>query len=994
VEYRLVSLGRLKDNVDEQSAVALLHKITKLPEAAIKTKLLSGKRATLLTTTDLAKIEAVQARMTKAGLVVELIKLDPAKAEAAKKAKPDIKSGTKAQSKPKSKPNTKTKQSRTPILISVLVVLFLIVGAAGSGWYWLFGFSSKSFEAVENALLDDSLAGVAHLNVAQLNKLSWLAGAPIEDFLSSESDNPMLEWLSLRDQPGYIIEHALLGVYTPTENKEATQNLILTGDFSVEQWKVLMGQYFELQNTASNDIYLLSEKVVVSEFNCPGEKTIHNKPTYIKFTDSYIAVASTESTIQAFEQRLLQTEQASTNLARWQEYRSNKLASLMVLSPKDTASSLPGIAGMIGRQMASTVPNVTGLASSASVDLLNQTVVLNAKVFSDDEPWNTQTLQAANAWLSKTLNDPNSTSETLSMLLQPMRFSKVSDSVEVEWSLNKAMIASLKDTAENGLSSLMGGSVSSSADDDVIEIDESPFNYATTVSLSQLPDLKINEYSTPPLFAEGSFSADVNSLRMNFDDLLELAVEAKAALPKIEGLDNYGPLLRYQLHIDDVTDPNGQSLLRDERCVDSNSLFGQSKNHEPETQGSAFFDSARVTKRLRLIPKATATNINNIKGRFVLSAANKIVKATIPLRAGELVTVAGTTVELVKVESRAVRYKVTGEADLVLEVRALNKEGQVLKQDWSTASGRIKTQRYRGPVSAIEVFIADRFDDVSTPFSMTDIFVKKDDKEDALDPFLLSYRAVERARWNKYQFVDMRRLIIDSKDWSSPSGTDSSASPKTLGSKSWPGIKLAASYKPGGWVDAPTAHLYIPLLKELTSSLSALSYQVSGVGDKTKHFVRILFPYEVETQQPIASHTVGRENFGLLNFPLRAEYTENESFNNVNGVITLRLPQKIKTEKVTFENLWQEKNIDGVVVKLRSIDRGMLPGYQLTVSGELDKFVMIHGITDYNKKIAASSVTYQESGEWSMTIPFRANLNSVSVVLAQEQDVFELPFNF
>jgi hypothetical protein len=992
VKYRLVSLGRLKPGSNEQQALQSLIKMTKLPELTVRKKLLAGKQASLVTSEDVTKVAAAKGKFEAIGLMVEVVEVpDPPKTEAEPVANG---SKTKKAKKPRKTKPAKTKGSGVSIgtlfkrvALTMVVVLLLVAGTVGGLWYWLF-MAKTDVDALESALITPNTAATLNVDLAQVGKLETLVRTNLTDLLAqTESPHIVTDVLQLTAREDFHADQAYVSVIAQGGDAPVDVVTVVTGQFPVESWHGALSRYYALQTLPSGLIEMSPTEPVANE-QCPAEVKDSAKPMFAKLSTNRVVIAANEETIQRFEARLSAGVTQHPALAQWQEYRKSKLVSAMVFSPKNSTEALPGMMGMVGAQFVKTLPTVSGAAVSTKVDIANRGVRFNASLFSTDAAWNAEWADKANEWLATTRADSNVTSQAFATVLQNLTFQHTPQALDVDWPVNYKLIGELQHSVQNSLASALGGTMSIDGSQ-TTEIDETPIIYNLPISLAKLPQFEVPSYGGKPLFVNGAFAADVNNVSMNDDGFLELAVEAKAALPEFDGSDTLGELMRYSMMVNSITNGQGESLIRDELCDTSRNIYG-AKNHEPETQGTAFFEQASTTKRVRLNEGTNVSDIQQVTGTYSLQYPINVQKFSLPMRAGETIEHAGLQFELISLSDHSARYKLAGEEDRLMEVRALNAQGQVLRQSWSSSFGKMKDQTYQGTVAALEVYIAGGFDEVSMPFSMENIFVREGEEDDAAHPFTLSYTTVQRAKWNKYQFVDMRLVRPKPEEW-----TYGENPRRAVATKAWPGFKLFVTHEPTGWNANPDAHFNLPLWIELYASMSSLSYTLDNGENKTE-YVPVRFPYQISEQAPalIESQAVRQQPFGLVNFKFNAGYEEDQAFGNLKGKLTVRMPQKLAQQDAPFNDLWREKNINGIQVKLDNVSRGGLAGYHFEIRGDLENLIAVHGVNDYNQRIAPSSLNYQDGGYWTVTVPFRDNLNSLRVITAIEQDVFELPFDF
>ena len=974
MKYRLVSLGKLKPGVNEKDALPALMKLTKLPELTVRKKLLAGKRTSLMTSADVNKIASAKGRFSAVGLLLEVV-------EVADAPSPPV-------TQPKKASSGNFARHLKRLVWSFVAVLVLVLGATGGLWYWLFMMPDPNASQIESALVHDQTLAVANIDFSQLNKLEQLTRTQVTDFFNPDADaNLLVDVLSMAATDQLTLNQAYIVALASNGGNRVDGLAVVTGHFSPEQWRAQISRYFDM-GSPEQGITPMQRKKQVSADQCPSEVVAGAQPVYAKLMKDQVVFATSVAAINQFESRLTSVPGAGTQLAQWQQLKKYKFLSAMVFSPTDSSNALPGIAGMIGGQVAKSIPSVSSLSLSAQVDVMARGVRMDATLNSTDSAWNAQASNMANSWIETTRNNSRVTSDVLSSLLNQLSIRADDTKVTASWSVNRHSLSDLKHSLENSLASLFGGSMVSVGAGET-EINDKPMNYNRPISLAQLPSFDVPEYGGKPLFINGPFAVDVQGIRMLDSDFLEMAVDAKAALPTLDDTSGLGELFRYSLTIDDVLDRQGGSLLRDELCVTNPAFFGV-KNHEPETQGTAFFEQASVTKRVRLTADTNVSDISQVRGRYQLGYPLSVQKLPVDLKAGEMASFAGTQVEIVALGRSSVRYKVTGKSDQLLEVRGLNAQGQVLREGWKSTFGALSDQSYQGEVSAIELYIANGFEQRSVEFVLDNIFVREGEGDDSVHPFALSYTPVQRAKWNQYQFVDMRLVKATPDQWSMDDPTQ-----RAVANKAWPGVKLFITHNPDGWNNNPQAHVNLPLWIELYASMSSLSYQLSSK-DAVEQFVPVRFPYRQDEEgiRLLPSQTVRQQPFGVVNFDFDAGYEAGQPFKDFAGKLTLRMPLTLTNQDYAFNDLWKTKQVNGVDVTLDNVSRGTFAGYHFELRGDLSNLIAVHGINEYGERIAPSTMNYQNDGYWLVTIPFRDELNSLRIVTATEQDVFELPFRF
>ncbi|MCI5122960.1 MAG: hypothetical protein D3925_00415, partial [Candidatus Electrothrix sp. AR5] len=363
--------------------------------------------------------------------------------------------------------------------------------------------------------------------------------------------------------------------------------------------------------------------------------------------------------------------------------------------------------------------------------------------------------------------------------------------------------------------------------------------------------------------------------------------------------------------------------------------------------------------------------------------------------AGEAIEHGGLRFYLSSIKKDSVSYHISGNATRLVEIRGLNKAGQVLQHGWlmnDKNTGRA-TQSFAGQIEALEVFIADNVFAQKTKFELTDLFqAGKDEKKDKT-PAWFAPEKISLADWNAYKKLKLKKLQIDpDKDWYT-----GGKNARPIAEANWSPIRLFISHTPKEWGNNPTAHLYFPQLKELPGVLSGISYRIDEPAPKegaTLRYHPASYWYNSTSGEVVVKHTVQGKPFALTSFPLITGLEDKQKLDRLKGELFFRLPQKTRTEKMALNELWDGQTKEGVIVTLTEVARGMFPGYRLKIEGTLEKLVNLHGIGADGKPVLASPINFQAGGYWTMTLPFGHGIESIELVIATEQKILKYPFNF
>jgi hypothetical protein len=716
---------------------------------------------------------------------------------------------------------------------------------------------------------------IAHVNAQKLVELHRYAFGKLDpEALPIETkDKDLLDELftgraNFRER----LTQLFFAVHATAERMQAQTTLLLSGSFDRDAvLESLRGDY-EMEPAQIGAWLILTKTQQEAEPECPDSRGNKRQadPSYLLITPQWLLLASDLDYGDKVLRRLEQGAAAAQDLEAWREYRTGKLASVMALSIGDAASALTGLPGMAAQQAASQSTHVTGIAAALGVDMLAGGLNANLRLVSEDAEWNRETSTKARAQLDVVKGDSRTVSPTLAELMSRVTVTSGPDAVEFNVALDLTVLDDLGQALQEGIGSIFSASMSDPQEQDGSQPDQiqtKPKDYAANAALVHLPELKLESYQSRPLFMRDAFAVDLSTIRMNDQGVLELKLDGVVALPKSESGFGEERTADLSLVISSVKDAHGNELLRDERCVNRNEIFGRSRNHEPETMGSMAQDRAMIFKHVRLREGAKVEDIRRIEGHLSLTAPVAVSTLTVPLRAGESVTHAGARFYLSTVRDRSVSYQISGEQKRLVEVRALNGDGKPLRTGWRMSGedgGRV-TQNYEGRVHALELFVADRIVTHEVSFALTELFSPPPDDE-RTRPVVFAPEHIAPDSWAPYSQLNMDTFAVDPKQWHV-----FQENKEPIASATWPGMSMFLTHTPRQWGNAPQAHVYYPMLPELPGVLSALSYQIeypAAEGGVVDRFYNASYPYRMPGAEIVVRYRHGGQPLALGSWPL------------------------------------------------------------------------------------------------------------------------------
>jgi len=989
MSYTLFSTGRLISGKDRAEAIVALMKITRLSHERVAEELLSGQRYKLLTTQSREKGERARITFEQAGLEVELAAAQQQPPTPGKPAKRI--------------PGNASEANRNPIkrvlFIGSLLILLALAGIGGFGWYMLYQPLDEKAMAVEDALADDRLVVIAHADVEKISLLQrhWLGQFDPEALPISSAERSVLD--SLYSGPADFAErvrHLFLGVHAKSADRDGGVGLVLVGDFNAAAILDTLRAHYDLKDMGEGR-WEITGKIGEGEiFVCP-EKSGDNagrkpKIPVLRITNDLMVIANGAEYEAHLWQRLAIGAASNRDLSGWRDYRNGQLASLMALLPSGVGEALSGTAGALAGHAARQAPSVTNVGMRVAPSLSGLKTEL--RLTSGDTAWNSATAGQLRAQLGELAKKGQGISPSFSKLVDRISVQDNAAFVEISVDLDRQLLADLGQVVQEGMDSIFSvqdapaGDSAAPAEDQLMS---SPYDYALGRDLQQLPPL--DAANDGEGFRSGGLGADFSKIERNEEGLYQILVEGIAALPSWpdDRLNQSSPKVELSLWVDDVTDAQGRSLMRDERCLDKRVMFGA--NHEPSKSENAFNGKVSTNKQVRLREGVKVAEIAAIRGRIRLSAPTAVARIAVPLQQGAKAEHAGMRFFLNNHRpDGSVTYQLSGATDRLLELRALNKEGKPLQQDWSMGSGGRTTVHFLGHVASLELYVVEQQANHESKFELTNLFAPpKSEKPTPVAWFAPA--EIPLKSWQAYEGLDFARLHGDPKDkewhrWSNDK--------PLIGRAIKAPVAIELRHKPASWGNNPTADIYFPQLPELAGVLSALSYEIEiPAGEKSgkERFGLIEYPFIEPDGQPVAKHQIDGMPIALKEQTLEMDLEPNAKLEKIKGVIRFRLPTHTQSTKLAVDDLWQGVEVDGVRVTLGELSRGFSPGYGFTISGAIGKLVNLHGIGPDGTRIAATSVNFQESGEWTINLPLTAGMEKVELILADQQTKVDYPFN-
>lgn len=971
--YALFSNGKLLPGADEENALRAVLQIYQITEEQARGAFLSGRRRKLRSSNDDAKLRALCDRLRASGLDVEVVSI----AVSARKAK--------------------VRHS----VVAASLLLLLMGGAAGFAWQWLYGIPPPSLLRAETAMADGRLLAIGHIDVGKIVLLSdlVLGGADPAALPGSGEKKQLLgrlfsgpaDWKN-------NLQMAMFSIHMQPEEKTASTSLLLAGNFLADTVLAELERAFDVTQIEKEQWTLIEKAASTSSLAASCEKEPGRTAVsagagsyFLVISPHWLLISTTQRGAMERWHRLESGAPARQDISRWQTYRTGQVAAVLVEGLDRVAAAMTGLPRIVVADAAKKSPDVKAAGIAAAVDIPSRGLKLNATLFSASEAWNRSTSDKAREKLASWQADGGALSPALAQLVSRVVWNQSNEHVGFDVALDQNVLREIEQVAGDVLSSMFVPKLAANeASPKQEELQPQPADYEIYAGLSALPEYLPPPGWAQPLYKHGAYAAEFDSASVRKDGLPELAVKGSVQMPKGRKFGESGGEL-LSMTVASVQGHDGRALLRDEHCVSPKEMLFR-KNHEPETSFSISNEQATLVKKVRLDSGVRFSDIAQITGTIKFTAPMAVRKFSIEPRAGEVIEHQGLRVYVTGVRNGSITYQVSGDFRRLLEVRALNKNGQALRGDWSVNSsgeGRI-VRNFRGEVRGIDVFVAERWHEEEQTFVLRDL-IRPPVEPSASRSNKFAPERIDPLLWQQYAKFDFSAIAMDKSDWQFHFGKDGSVT-----ERNWSTMKAYIGSSPVSWTQDVQALLYFPALKELPGVMSALSYRVDvprADAIPREVFVPISFPYSIIEGPSVAVQRLTALPVARQSVWLATGTPENERTSRLIGEFIVRLPVRTTSIQYPLNDLWPGKETNGITVTLTDIGRGIFPGYALKAEGSIEKLINVHGVTRDGQRVLASPVNLQRDGYWTMTLPFTDGLEMVEIITAAEQSIMRFPFD-
>ncbi len=980
MQYDIYFHGELANGSSQQDAVIALEKITGLSPAKIETHFFSGKSVRIKRNLSHEQAQAFCSRLAQAGLIAEIRALEPEVSTV--EPEPQVSNQPSPQSSPQQE-NHSVRKTNKPLVFGAAICVALVAAIGAGLWFYtqsLLDYSvPQQVKTAEAVLLNDNTIAIGHANIDKLVEIEQvIKGYNSDEVLPNPDANGLLGKLlnagiDLRQTLHQIVFSISMDQVDANDIDitEAYLNTILIGDFNQQKILTFLQEHYEVTDRTHNG-------KTYYEFTQQVRETCEYTPSRtLAFGQGFIVISKDEKALELVDA----INQPSTDLAatntEWINYRNNHLVSVGVLQPEhlDKYKSLGAVLFFSG--LRSALPSVDGIFMGLAGTALPPRAVIDTTVTSQDQQWLT-TSQASLSAAILAAKQKNQSSELFSAIINNLDIKREPANLHLAFSIDNELTDQIKQTVEEGLGSLFSfssnnrGGLQGAVPPEKLVENPKLYKSINAATLAQLPDYE-NTYNHNIGWQQGPVAIRIVELHHGIDDIQEISLEALTA-----GIPNTASSTfanAHQLHIDDVTDANGESLMDAATC-------GKHINSDPVALTDSFGKGElKATKKIRLKPGAKIADIASIKGRVVLNIATQIEtkhfsapQDSSPLE-NAIVKTQGTYLRIKKIVGNEISYLVSGAKQPLLNVRGLNSQGQYLAGSGSSSFGgigsgpRSHNSNYQGEVSAVEVtYATQRHQQVHT-FNISDLSAPKN--ANSFSPEHTTPVAYDISDW---QAVQQLRDKIYAKDhfnsWLGQPVADTRTGPIE-----------AYLFKPELQKFGPerraTSSLLVnlPFIRSLLKSSNRLSLSTHELFFNNGEQVT---PSDTSWTTPIPLDYKGGWNLSLSDDAMREQgflsgsvalkyLLDEDTYNKVkdaqlislSGDLNLSLPTQIKQTKIPALQLGEHTNLQGIDLQLIKLD-GNRQTY--SISGDESALLAIYALNSEGKELGKLDSFSEEFG--------------------------------
>jgi hypothetical protein len=853
---------------------------------------------------------------------------------------------------------------RRKYVVFAMAVLVALTAVA----FWRFappayGGAAASTTATEEALATPDTLVLASVDFDYLDRIRdrYFGKASASDLPAApEEPNSTVDALHKVVERAGKVSHLSFALYR-TETNALGTILVLDGTFAPERLAAALGEFTRSTPSAT------AANTWSVQYEDPDSCKLSESWTIQATRERIVAIAGGDESMLS---RLRDNARSSRDLSRWREFRAKRFAAAVVFLPDKLPENRIDPLLAMGAQVAKdSLKDFRSIYLGASMhsllpngELALWLVASNPQVAANLAQSGRQKLEASRKQWARTM-------PTIAAMHSHAKVDVHNDVIEASVRLDREFAQKLSELPAELLGQMFGGSgligATNQATADEEQIDKNPRVFVTNTRFDQLAAFDNHDpFGGKPQAIVGPFGIELRAVRLVGSEPRALELELRARSSRLPNLADK-PTSQMSLFVTSVRDAHGQELLRAERC-------GRERNSAPASLQFATSEHPEVTKTVRLIANARQTDIASIKGFVRLRLPTKV--ETVPLsppNVGDRFDKYGMRVEVTQIGQSSIGYRLSGETERLLHVRALNPQGQPLVRGATMTSGDATGKSihadFKGHVGSVDLIVASEIEQHDVAFELKDAHIAPAD-DWAMRPVetFSSYSNVELAR-------DLAKPIKTTRF--GPPVATSSAGPLILDLDrvgTFGSLRLDFS-------------LFPPNLKNLRGSVSAAELQIDevrfadGSAQGSDGAWSSLIPFE----------DAGDNFRGEASIDTGMELRERQ-LSSISGSVLLRVPRSVEIAAIPTSEVGQTvQTACGSITLLEVSSRNVSIGG----NGERSCIYSVHAIGMNGKEVFMGHVSTEGTHDlWTAKLPISSVPAQIQFIAAKEVRTMKFPF--
>lgn len=625
------------------------------------------------------------------------------------------------------------------LAITFFATIFCVLLALAAGLYG-YGYFSKRLTpsplppdvaAAENALAVPGLIAIGRFDVYFARRL--------EEVLAGFGDpgalpNPVRDDRSF---PGLVkaagvdftqqVDYALAASVLNEQTAQAVA--LLFGKFPAQKIRdSLDGAYDVTKETAGGrDILILTRK---NPERCEAPESFA-----VSLTDSRVVFGNRDLVIRTLD-RMDARAEPLIDVKLWKKFGSDGVFAAALLLPGEASkmTTQPGVSTLLG-SIKNSNNDIKSVFLAGEPQVVPPGLSVSVSVVASKD-WVAEAETRLTAWRDAAAAQAGQTLPTLTALLDSLSVSADGHRLALETAISGELNRSITSLPGEIMSFAFGSAApeDSAVTEKTVAPDTLP-QFVAETGHDKLPPFAKDDFTAAAV--SGPFGVRVKNLQvrtMPDGDVTEIVLETRSSdIPNTPSDnshvgatgDSYA-----QVQIARVHDDAGNDLLREETC-------GAERNGKPgpltSTTAGRFvgnefrgFTELRGEKTLRLKPGTSAEDIARLEGHARLRLPVKTRTLSLkPPFSGQSAQNEKMRLIFLPARGNRLRYQISGQTDMILDVRAKNAKGEYLASSGAAAmdrifdAGRIIEREYKGRIAQAEVVLADEIVEKDYPFAIT-----------------------------------------------------------------------------------------------------------------------------------------------------------------------------------------------------------------------------------------------------------------------------------